>query len=62
MWEPSAVLDRLRAAFPYVVAVVVPLAGILLAAARVVEGDRDDALRIGLATLLGVALYALLFA
>jgi hypothetical protein len=55
-------LDRLRRIFPYAVAVVVPLAGLVLAGARVAEGDRDDALRIGLATLLGVALYALLFA
>ena len=52
-------LDRLRWIFPFVVALVFPLAGAILAAARFVEGDRDDGLRLLGATLLGVALYAL---
>ena len=52
-------LDRLRWLFPFVVALAFPLAGALLAAARVVEGDRDEGLRLLGVTLLGVALYAL---
>ena len=55
-------LDRLRGIFVYVVAIVLPLAGAILAAARFVEGDRDEGLRIAAATFLGVCLYALLFA
>jgi Na+-driven multidrug efflux pump len=51
-------LDRLRWIFPFVVAVVLPLAGIVLAAARLVEGDHDEARQLAGATLLGVALYA----
>jgi hypothetical protein len=53
------VLDRLRRLFPFVVALVFPLAGALLAGARFVEGDRDDGLRLLGVTLLSVALYAL---
>jgi hypothetical protein len=53
------VLDRLRWLFPFVVALVFPLAGALLAAARFVEGDRDDGVRLLGVTLLGVAIYAL---
>ena len=52
-------LDRLRRLFPFVVALVFPLAGALLAGARFVEGDRDDGLRLLGVTLLSVALYAL---
>ena len=52
-------LDRLRWLFPFIVALVFPLAGMLLAAARLVEGDRDEGLRLLGATLLGVAIYAL---
>jgi hypothetical protein len=51
-------LDRLRRLFPFVVALVLPLAGVILAAARLAEGDRDDGRRLAAATLLGVALYA----
>jgi hypothetical protein len=60
---PSAslrgVLDHLRRAFPFVVALVFPLAGAILAAARFVEGDREDGVRLLGVTLLGVAIYAL---
>ena len=52
-------LDRLRWLFPFVVALVLPLAGVILAAARFAEGDREEAGRLAAATLLGVALYAL---
>ena len=52
-------LDRLRWLFPLVVALVLPLAGVVLAAARVAEGDREQAGQLAAATLLGVALYAL---
>ena len=53
-------LDRLRVLFPYIVAVALPLAGAVLAVVRLVDGDRDDALRIAAASVLGLALYALL--
>jgi len=53
-------LDRLRVAFPYIVAVVLPLAGIVIAIVRHTQGERDDALRIALAALLGMCLYGLL--
>ncbi len=53
-------LDRLRVLFPYIVAVALPLAGAVLAVLRFVESDRDGALRIAAASLLGLALYALL--
>ena len=53
-------LDRLRLLFPYIVAVALPLAGAVLAAVRFADGDRDDALRIAAASVLGLALYALL--
>jgi hypothetical protein len=53
-------LDRLRAAFPVAIAVALPLAGMVLAGAAMAAGDRVQALRLAAATLLGVALYALL--
>ena len=53
-------LDRLRQAFPYVVAVALPLAGVIIAVIRYGEGERDDALRIALAAFLGLCLYGLL--
>lgn len=54
-------LDRLRWVFPYAVAVALPLAGVVLAGYRLTEGDRDDALRIAAAAVLGICLYALYF-
>jgi hypothetical protein len=54
-------LDRLRWVFPYAVAVALPLAGVVLAGARVSAGDRDDALRIAAASVLGFCLYGLYF-
>ena len=56
----NRVLDQLRAGFPYILALGLPLAGLILAIARFSEGDRDDGLRLLGATLLGCALYALL--
>lgn len=53
-------LDFLRGIFLYVVAVALPLAGAILAIVKFTEDDRDEALRIGFATLLGLCLYALL--
>ena len=52
-------LDRLRWLFPLVVAFILPLAGAILVAARLAEGDRDEARYLAAATLLGVALYTL---
>lgn len=53
-------LDRLRWIFPYAIAVALPLAGVVLAVMRFADGDRDDALRLAAASLLGLCLYALL--
>jgi hypothetical protein len=58
-WGP--ILDFLRRNFVYFVAVALPLAGVILAAIKFAEGDRDDALRVAAAALLGVCLYGLLF-
>ena len=44
-----------------VLAVLVPLAGVVLAVVEESRGERPFAIRIGAATLLGVCLYALLF-
>ena len=60
-WEDLRVRSRLAEAFPIVLAVVVPLAGLLLALQHAATGDRRQAARIGAATLLGAFLYALVF-
>lgn len=54
-------LDRLRGSFIYVVAAVLPLAGLILAVARFAEGDLDEAIRLAAATVLGICVLALLF-
>jgi hypothetical protein len=56
------VLDFLRGIFVYVVAVALPLAGVILAIAKLADGDRDEAIRIGAAALLGACIYALVLA
>ena len=53
-------LDYLRGAFVYIVAALLPLAGIIIAAARYSQGERDESLRILLATFIGVCVYGLL--
>lgn len=53
-------LDRLRWIFPLAIALVLPLAGAVLAVVRYAGGDRDEALRLAAASLLGLMLYALL--
>ena len=58
----TPVLDFLRANYAYFVAVVLPLAGIVIAIVKFADGDRDDGLRIAAASLLGVCLYTLLLA
>jgi hypothetical protein len=58
--QMAAFLDFLRAIFPYVIAAVFPLAGAIFVVIRLTEGDREDALRIGAATVLGASVYALL--
>lgn len=55
-------LDRLRGSFIYVVALVLPLAGAIIAVVRFSEGDRDEAIRVAAAALLGLCVLALLFA
>jgi len=52
-------IDRLRQGFPLVIAVLLPLVGAFLAVIAHAQGERDSALRIALATLLGACLYAL---
>lgn len=52
-------LDRLRTAFPYLVAVALPLAGVIIAILRYTQGEREEGLRIALAALLGMCLYGL---
>jgi hypothetical protein len=54
------VLDRLRVAFPYIVAIALPLAGGLIAVIRYTQGERDDALQIAVAAVLGLCIYGLL--
>ncbi|HEV7805797.1 MAG TPA: hypothetical protein VGO80_08265 [Solirubrobacteraceae bacterium] len=56
----AGVLDFLRTNFAYFVAVALPLAGIVIAIAKLSDGDRDEALRIAVASVLGFCLYALL--
>lgn len=53
-------LDRLRGSFIYVVALVLPLAGAIIAIVRYSEGDRDEAIRLAALALLGTCLLALL--
>jgi len=55
------VLDRLRGSFVYIVALLLPLAGVLLAAARFAEHDRDEGTRLAAASLLGASIYLLVF-
>ena len=55
-------LDRLRVAFPYIVAVALPLAGAIIAVLRYTQGEREDALRIAIAAFLGLCLYGLFLA
>lgn len=58
----NRVLDGLRLSFIYIVALVLPLAGAIIAAIRYAEGDRDEATKVAAAALLGISVYALLFA
>ena len=53
---------RLAELFPIALAVIVPLAGLVLVLQHIAQGDRRQALRMGAATLLGAFVYALLFA
>jgi len=46
---------------PVVLAVVLPLVGILLTAQAVATKDREQSLRVGAATVLGIILYVLVF-
>ena len=54
-------LDVLRRAFPYIIALLLPLAGLLLAAARFAEDDREEAVRLFAVSLLGASIYFVLF-
>lgn len=53
-------LDFLRGIFLYAVAIALPLVGVILAIVKYTQDDRDEALRIAAAALLGVCVYALL--
>jgi hypothetical protein len=59
--QDPAVPERLADVFPLVLAVVLPLAGVLLALQNLVAGDRRQAARLLAATLLGAFLYVLIF-
>ncbi len=54
------ILDFLRTHFVVFVAVALPLAGVVLAIVRYTAGDREDALRIAVASVFGFCIYALL--
>ena len=56
----NRVLDQLRQGFPYIIALGLPLAGLVLAVVKLSAGERDEGLRLLGATAVGVALYALL--
>lgn len=51
------ILDWLRANFIYIVAIILPLAGAVLAVAKFSEGDRHEGTRILAATVCGAFLY-----
>ncbi|MEA2186709.1 MAG: hypothetical protein QOK16_1720 [Solirubrobacteraceae bacterium] len=54
-------LDQLRSSFVYIVALLLPLAGFLLAGARFVENDRVEGTRLAAVSLLGASIYVLVF-
>jgi hypothetical protein len=53
-------LDFLRGIFIYLVAIALPLAGVVLAIVKLADGDREEAARIGAAALLGACVYVVL--
>lgn len=55
-------LDRLRWFFPFALALLLPLVGAILAVLRYADGEREEALQLAAASLLGLALYGLLLA
>lgn len=55
------ILDWLRANFIYIVAVILPLAGAVLAVVKFSEGDRQEGARILAASVCGACLYAIAF-
>ncbi|MEJ7798673.1 MAG: hypothetical protein WKF42_09255 [Solirubrobacteraceae bacterium] len=58
----AQILDFLRGFFIYAIAIALPLAGVILALAKFTQRERDEAVRLLVASLLGVCLYALFFA
>jgi hypothetical protein len=60
--QRDRILDFLRAIFPYAIAAFFPLAGLIFAVVKLTEGDRIEAARLLAATVLGICVYALLFA
>lgn len=52
-------VDALRASFIYVLAVVLPLAGVIVAITRFAAGERDEGVRLLAASVLGVFMYLL---
>lgn len=52
--------ERLAGILPLAIAVVLPLAGLVMAVNYAAQGDREMGLRMGLATAAGVFLYAAL--
>lgn len=60
--QMEPVLDFLREIFPYAIAAFFPLAGLIFAILKLTEGDRLEAARLAAATVLGLCVYALVFA
>ncbi|HEX4345553.1 MAG TPA: hypothetical protein VHZ31_08330 [Solirubrobacteraceae bacterium] len=60
--QKDQILDFLRGIFPYAIAAFFPLAGLIFAVVKLVERDRLEAARLTAATVLGICVYALLFA
>ncbi len=52
-------LDGLRGSFIYVLAALLPLAGVIVAITRFAEGERDEGLWVLAASLLGALVYYL---
>lgn len=51
--------ERLTYAFPLIVAAALPVAGLVLAGARLTEGARSEASRLLLAALLGTVIWVI---
>lgn len=53
--------ERVASIFPFVLAAALPLVGLVLVLTRIAEEERKEAAYVGLATVLGCVVYALIF-